>query len=277
MEILKKHVILYDADCPLCNVYTKGFIKYKLLDKDGRIPYHEFDFKHNAHIDQDLACDKIVLLNTETNEITYGLDSLIKIIKHNFPFLANILKIKFIYYLLSKLYSFISYNRKMIAPSDIRKINSCNPSLNKWSRIIFIILCAMLVHVIVTWYFKSFLYPHLSYNFNLPDIALFVAQLIFQALFFYFLKQKNIFDYLGQISFVSVLGALGLLFFGLGLKILQVWNININLLADVCYGGVIMWMFLEHLRRVQLYNWSNWLCLSWVVFRILIYPFVFKF
>ena len=75
MKTLKDHVILYDSDCPLCNVYTKGFVKYKMLDKDGRKPYDQFDFEKHSHVNKSLACDKIVLLDKNSGEVTYGIDS----------------------------------------------------------------------------------------------------------------------------------------------------------------------------------------------------------
>lgn len=36
MKTLQNQTLLYDEDCPLCQVYTTGFIKAKMLDENGR-------------------------------------------------------------------------------------------------------------------------------------------------------------------------------------------------------------------------------------------------
>ena len=165
----------------------------------------------------------------------------------------------------------------MVALGDAAKVNSCNPSVNVSYRLLFICLCGLLVHVIVTWYFNRFLSDHLNHKYNLPDMALFYAQVGFQCLTFKLLKQKNYLDYAGQITMVSVLGAIGLLFSGAGLHLMDSLGLQISFLSVVCYGAVFFFMFMEHMRRVHLYKWSVWLCFSWVFFRIIIYPLVFKY
>ncbi len=276
MKTLENHTIIYDAECPLCNAYTQGFIKYKMLDINGRTAFQQFDFDNNTEIDKTKAANKIVLFNSETNEITYGLPSLIKIIGFNYPNLAKLANISVIHFVLSLLYSFISYNRKMIAPSKITNENSGNPSINLPHRIAFIACCAILVHVIVTWYFQRFLLPFMHLRFNLPDVVLFLAQFPFQALVFYLFKQNNFYDYAGQLAFVSALAAFGLLIAGIAFKVLLYFHFDIQFLGIITYGAAFMFMFYEHLRRVKLYNWSIWICVSWIVFRLLIYPLVFK-
>ena len=39
MKTLKKHVIIYDDECPLCDLYTGGFVKSVMLDERGRTPF----------------------------------------------------------------------------------------------------------------------------------------------------------------------------------------------------------------------------------------------
>ena len=36
MKTLENQTLLYDEDCPLCSVYTTGFIKNGMLDVNGR-------------------------------------------------------------------------------------------------------------------------------------------------------------------------------------------------------------------------------------------------
>ncbi len=98
MKTLENHTLIYDAECPLCNAYTQGFIKYKMLDINGRTAFQQFDFDNNTEIDKTKAANKIVLFNSETNEITYGLPSLIKIIGLSFrsAFISFVCSAKFL-------------------------------------------------------------------------------------------------------------------------------------------------------------------------------------
>jgi len=276
MKTLTNHTLIYDAECPLCNAYTSQFIKQGLLDKNGRTAFANFDFENNKEIDKNLACNKIALVNSTNNEITYGIDSLLKVIGFSFPYIVKIGKQPLVYWFLNILYNFISFNRKMIAPGKSPQNSACNPTQNLKYRLTFIAFCGLVVHITVTWYFKSFLNPFLNTQIHFPDFVLYVSQFPIQALAFYSLKQKNFYDYAGQIASVSLFGALLLGALGVGLLFIQKLGINISLLAPVSYGMVYMFMFLEHLKRVKLYQISAWLCVSWFVFRLAIYPLVFK-
>jgi len=41
MKTLKNHMILFDAECPMCRVYTHAFVKTGMLDHNGRSSYQE--------------------------------------------------------------------------------------------------------------------------------------------------------------------------------------------------------------------------------------------
>ncbi len=276
MKTLTNHTLIYDAECPLCNAYTSQFIKQGLLDKNGRTAFANFDFENNKEIDKNLACNKIALVNSTNNEITYGIDSLLKVIGFSFPYIVKIGKQPLVYWFLNILYNFISFNRKMIAPGKNPQNSACNPTQNLKYRLAFIVFCGLVVHFTVTWFFQTFLYSFLNTQILFPDFALFASQFPIQALVFYSLKQKKFYDYAGQIAAVSLFGALLLGALGIGLLFIQKLEINISLLAPVSYGMVYMFMFLEHLKRVKLYQISAWLCVSWFVFRLAIYPLVFK-
>lgn len=275
MKTLEKHTLIYDEECPLCQVYTGQFIKQGLLDKEGRTAYQTMDFDKYPFIDKKLAANKIVLLNTQTGEATYGIDSLIKVLSHQYSFIDRVSKFKWVYTFLTLLYQFVSYNRKIVAPGPVNNKQVCTPSISLTWRILFIAFNALVVHVTVTWYFKTFLSQYLHSGMRIPDVVLFIAQIIFQGIVFKGLKQSNFYDYAGQLSFISFLGALLLGFLGIGLVLLLHLGVQIGLLATVSYGIVYMFMFYEHWRRVGLYKWSKYLCVSWILFRILIYSLVF--
>lgn len=45
MKPLQNHTLIYDNECPMCNIYSKGFIIYGMLDEDGREAFAELSFK----------------------------------------------------------------------------------------------------------------------------------------------------------------------------------------------------------------------------------------
>lgn len=89
MKTLKDHVIIYDDECPMCILYTRQFVKTGMLDKDGRVPFANVDAL-NVPVDKQRACNEIALVNTVNGEVTYGMQSLFKIIGHSFPMLNGL-------------------------------------------------------------------------------------------------------------------------------------------------------------------------------------------
>src|SRR5262245_5053417 len=139
MNTLHNHVILYDKDCPLCNLYTGAFIKSNMLGKNGREDFCSMKPNQYANLDYSSSRDEIALVNTNTGQITYGIDSLFKILSHAFPLLRLPFQFPVFRLFMSKLYAFISYNRKVIAPArQFELTGSCTPSFNlkyRWAYI----------------------------------------------------------------------------------------------------------------------------------------------
>lgn len=273
---MKNISLLYDEDCPLCRWYTRLFVKHGLLDESGRIPYINYIALHPNEINSNIAQTKIACINHQTNQVLYGIDGLVFILGHRYKLIQVLGNFKPINLLLKLLYLLFSYNRKIIAPSPKRTIEcTCEPPRSILWRIVFIVLLSFITYLNVNWYFENFLSDYLLGN-PVNDSILLAAQIGFQWIAFLLFKQKNSYDYLGHLVFTSFLGSLMLLFFGLGLQILSIAGIQIELLSIVCYGITIAFMFLEHKRRTQLKEWTWKLSISWILFRVLIYPFVFQ-
>ncbi len=142
MKTLKNHVILFDNECPMCYAYTKAFVKTGILSQDGREAYQEMPQNICPLVDQQRAANEIALVNTETGEVTYGIQSLFKIIAHAMPFFAPLVAFSPFVYLMRKLYAFISYNRKVIIPVVVKE-NTLQPTFNLGHhRLYFDRLCA---------------------------------------------------------------------------------------------------------------------------------------
>jgi predicted DCC family thiol-disulfide oxidoreductase YuxK len=275
MKTLTNHTLLYDQDCPLCHWYTNLFLKYKLLDENGRIAFQEVDEANFPLVDFELARNKIALVNRINGEVYYGIDSLAKVLGTNFWIVSYFLKFKFIHWFFEQLYNFISYNRKIVIPVSCNKSASCNPSRNWFWRIVFIFFCAVVVNLIVGHYFTRHLSSFFIGNPVYGDSIYFMGQLLFQWIVCLLLGERNWYDYLGHVSFVSFLGALMLGFFGLGLSLLGYFHIQIQLLQPFCYGMVYAWMFLDHRKRLEIADMDWRLTYTWLIYRLMIYPFAF--
>ena len=267
--------LLYDEDCPLCRWYTGKFVQYGFLAPQGRVSYTKHIRDFNGSVDPDLAQTKIACFNHDTKEVTYGIDSLLLVLSQRCKLIGTIGKLKPVNYFLQLLYLLVSYNRKIVAPGPKQTVDcACEPSRSVFWRFAFIALISWFTYLIVHWYFTAFLTPFLVEN-PVNDLVLLALQLFFQTSFFLLFRQKNLYDYLGHLAFTSFLGALVLLGFGLLVQTLGFIGIDIHFFAAICFGITICFLFFEHKRRIQLKDWDFKLSLTWIVFRILIYPLVF--
>lgn len=268
--------LLYDENCPFCAWYTKKFITCGFISENTRLPYSEGIADHRLSVDPELAKNKIALVNTSTNETFYGIDSLLQIFSHKLPVIKTIGKFPPVHFLLENLYSFISYNRKVIAPvTSCSVTGKCNPALSNFWRIFYIALVGVIVHFTVGYYFEHFLSKYLLEN-HVQDIFLYTAQFAIQFAMFKLLKQHNFYDYAGHLATISLLGAGILLLSSILLNFIQSFNISTELLAPLCFGIVLTSMFIVHSKRINQLGYSNFLTLNWLFFRISIYILVFK-
>jgi len=252
------------------------FLKYNLLDEKGREDYTDVINQNLFQFDIAKAKNKIALVNRENGDLTYGIDSMLKVLGHRFLFVRILGKFAPIYWFLTQLYNFITYNRKVVIASDCNKIGSCVPSRNVFWRVCFIIFSGLVTTWIVDAYFFTRLNEYYIGTRVITDASVFVGQLGFQYVMCLLLKEKNIYDYLGQVAFVSFLGALLLLGFTIGLHVFTWLGFAIQFLEILCYGVVAAFMFFEHKRRVKVAGHNIWLSWTWVLFRLLVYPFAFS-
>jgi hypothetical protein len=76
MANLSDHLILYDAECPMCRSYTRAFVKTGMLDNNGRAAYQqEQAVQACPMVNLQRAVNEIALVNRQTGEVTYGIES----------------------------------------------------------------------------------------------------------------------------------------------------------------------------------------------------------
>jgi predicted DCC family thiol-disulfide oxidoreductase YuxK len=266
MKTLKNHTLLYDEDCPLCQVYTSGFIKTGMLDQNGRQSYHSISNEDQNFINLERASNEIALVNSETKTVIYGIDSLLKVMGYRFPIIEKIGYIQPINYLLRKLYSFISYNRKVIIPSKEGKSQKmqCLPSFNVKYRVLYI-LFAVIVTMFTLFNFSKNIAILLEGSL-IREGFITVGQLIFQGILIYKLDKKTVLNYFGNLMTISLMGSLLLI----PVFIIH-WIVPISeTIFLISFGIIVLLMFLEHFRRIQLLKLPKFLSYTWVLYRVLI-------
>lgn len=121
MKTLENYTMVYDADCPLCMAYTNAFVSTKMLDRQGRIPYQQVGGEFVPGMDAERAKNEIALVNRETGQVTYGLNSLLTVLEYRNRWIGKVARTQPLNFLIQKFYNFISYNRKVIIPAPRRE------------------------------------------------------------------------------------------------------------------------------------------------------------
>ncbi len=259
MKTLQNRTLIYDKDCPMCNVYSQGFIKAGMLDKNGRQAFSELSEFSKKVLDLHRSKNEIALVNTTDQSVSYGLESLLIIIGNSFPTLEKIARFPFLYWFFQKLYKFVSYNRKQIIPSkNDYSENACVPDFNLKYRLVYIAFVVLISSFVLSIYNRH-LFPDFKNNFQLELFICFM-QIAWQTLFFKNYLEDKFWNYLGNLMTVSLIGTL--------LLIPALWFNFSQLFYFIYFGIVVFIMFLEHLRRCKLLNIGFLPTLSWMLFRV---------
>lgn len=265
MKTLENQTLLYDEDCPLCSLYTTGFVKSGMLDENGRKSYCQLSDEEQSYVDLKRAPNEIALVNNVTKTVTYGIDSLIKVVGFSFPLIERIATIKPVNFILKKMYSFVSYNRKVIIPGNIKKENKlqCTPDFNHKYRFLFIGF-ALTITTFILFGFSN-LITSLPKTNILREVILAFGQLVFQSLFLLKLDQKTIINYAGNVMTVSLMGSLLLV----PILILNQFINLPHLIVLGWFGITVCIMFAEHFRRIKILKLPLYLSYTWVIYRVI--------
>ena len=263
--MLENQTLLYDEDCPLCSLYTTGFIKAGMLDENGKKPFSCLTNEEQIFIDVKKASNEIALVDNKNKTVIYGIDSLLKVIGNSFPWMEKVGTITPLKFFLKKLYSFISYNRKVIIPNkkENGKALQCVPSFNYNYRVLYIFF-ATAITALTLYNFSALLTNFPKGNFS-RELILAFGQIIFQSLFILKLDHKIILNYAGNLMTVSLFGSLLLT----PILILNLF-LNIPEIIILCWFGLtVLILFVEHFRRIKLLELPFYLCYTWVLYLII--------
>lgn len=266
MKTLKDHVVLFDAECPMCSVYTKAFVKTGMLDHDGRSAYQYMETGACPVYDRQRAVDEIALVNLKSGEVTYGIKSLFKIIGNAWPVFAPLFAFRPFVWFMSKVYAFVSYNRRVIIPPAKEEANfTYQPTFKKHYRIAYLLF---------TWFCTGYIltaYAHLLTGLvplggTYREYMICGGQIIFQGTIMTFWDRRQTWAYLGNMMTISFGGSLLLL---IPLAINHWFKLGSDVYA-LCFMGVAGLMLLEHIRRTKLLNLGWTLTITWIAYRIIL-------
>jgi hypothetical protein len=262
MKALKNHIILYDADCPMCTLYTKAFTKTGMLDVNGRAPYQEM--ATCPYVDMRRAVNEIALVNTETGEVNYGIKSLFKVIGNSAPVFKPLFAFAPFVWLMSKVYAFISYNRRVIIPADTME-HDLQPTFKLRYRVAYLLFTWLVVGLVLTQY-ADLLTPFVPLGNHYREYAICGGQIIFQGIIVSFLAPVKRWNYLGNMMTISLVGALALVPIEVVSDLVHLWPI----VYPAYFMLVAGLMLLEHIRRSKLLHIGWLMSITWVVYRIII-------
>lgn len=271
MKSLKNHTILFDAECPMCRMYTKAFTTVGMLDKTGAQPYQHMPAEFCPFVDQRRAVNEIALVNHETGEVSYGIHSLFKVLGNSVPLFAPLFAFRPFVWLMTKAYAFVSYNRKVIIPED-RSAGSfaLQPDFKLHYRIAYLIFTWFFTGLILTKY-AVLLKDAMPVGSPYREYLICGGQVVFQGLIISLVNREKRWEYLGNMMTISFAGALLLLPVVL---LSGVFTFPVQFCV-LYFLGVAGLMFLEHIRRTGLLGIGYILTMSWVLYRIAVLLWIF--
>jgi hypothetical protein len=248
----------------MCNLYTKAFVKTGMLDSDGRASYQQMPESVCTYVDKQRAVNEIALVNNTTGEVSYGVQSLFKIIGLSFPVFKPLFAFSPFVWFMSKVYAFISYNRRVIIPATHNDF-AIQPAFKLHYRIAYLLF---------TWFCTGFILTHYAPLLTglVPlgeayrEYLICGGQIIFQAVVIGIYARPKMWDYLGNMMAISFAGSLLLL---PGLLIGNFVSHN-PLVFTASFMLVAGLMFLEHIRRNKLLGLGIVITCTWVTYRLLI-------
>ena len=270
MKTLRNHLILFDEECPMCRMYTHAFVSTGLLEQGGRAAYQDLSAQACPMVDRQRAANEIALVNQETGEVTYGIESLFKIVALVMPFFGPLFKFKPFIWIMSKVYAFIAYNRRVIVPPSTEERFQFQPTFKLHYR---------MVYLVFTWAVTSYILSNYTSLMNgmLPmgnayrEYLVCGGQIIFQGVVITVVSRQKTWAYLGNMMTISFAGALLLL----PALLASTWLPLNPIFYVLWFLGVAGLMLLEHIRRSKLLKIGWMLTVTWILYRMAILLIIF--
>lgn len=265
--MLNNHKLLLDNTCSICTIYGNCFVRHSFINEASISSFQHIEEKYAVHIDMAQAQRKIALYDIQSKSSLYGMDAILRIIQTKHSNIAKALRSPFIYWILNVLYSFISYNRKIIVrPSLSVEGRRCNPPFHKACRLAYLLITALLTGLILKHYYNP-IFIGLGWSLNpWTEYLICFAQIIFQYFSFKYFFKTSPLHYLGHMSTVSMMGGLLLL-----PMLLLSSLVELPIILLLGYFLIVVGIMLtEHIIRSTRLDLGWRMTLSWITFRTLI-------
>ena len=140
METLKTKTLIYDQNCPMCNWYTGKMQQTGVLGQSGRVAFEQLDTNDQCRLNLQRARHEIPMIDRQTGEVIYGLDALAMVFANAYPILKPVITLGWFKSIFRPVYSFISYNRRVIAGGPQEDLNTFSfaPDFNLYWRLVLI-------------------------------------------------------------------------------------------------------------------------------------------
>lgn len=204
---MKNKILVYDDNCPLCTWYSGAFVKCGLLPTDGRKAFSTLEATLVEKIDFDRSRNEIPLLDTENGKVLYGIDALLEILDQKIPWVKRAGNFRPVKWFLSRLYKFISYNRKVIVAKKCGTgYIDCAPDLNYFYRLLFMVLFFIFNSLMLIPVHHDVLAPLSFYHLSLAELqAAHLSLVLVNCILACTLKKSGTIEYLGQVNMLALL------------------------------------------------------------------------
>lgn len=209
-----KKVLIYDASCPMCRVYTKGMVAADSSGLLSRISNEQLTDKEILNrLDRQRARHEIPMIDLDGGKTLYGVDTWLYALGQFSQPLKKLFSFGWVRVVLQKIYALISYNRRIIITSAPGRwqLLDLQPDFRLSYRLPFSLLMLGISGVLFYTVNRAFE----------PVTVLVVSQLTATALYVRVLKPgpflETILDYSGHLGMSLLIG-------GLFIKVGQVTN-----------------------------------------------------
>jgi predicted DCC family thiol-disulfide oxidoreductase YuxK len=273
MKTLENHMVLFDGECPMCRMYTKAFVQTGMLPANGRAAYQNKMDNVCPLIDKQRAVNEIALVNLNNGEVSYGVASIFKILGNACPMFNPLFAFRPFIWLMSKLYAFISHNRRVIFPANEGGNSfAYQPTFKIHYRLAYLLFTWFCTGYILTAY-AHLLRPMVPLGNTYREYMICGGQIIFQGIIISTFAKEKLWNYLGNMMTISFAGSLLLL---VPLAISH-WFYIQPLFFTMHFLGVAGLMFLEHIRRTKLLELGWIMTITWALYRMMLLILILSF
>ena len=141
-------VIIYDDSCPMCRLYTYGFVMWGLLKPEHRVGFAAAPADLMAKIDLTRGRHQIPLYDQATGETIYGLEAMTHLLATRWSWLTPVFNSGPFGWIFQPTYEVITYNRRVIAGCKHCNGFDCAPDFDRFYRSVYLGLVGFCVFLI---------------------------------------------------------------------------------------------------------------------------------